>query len=65
MIELLKNPSRVSILKKGLKTNNTDWTSFFNGFKSSVNYPGCLYIPELLKMNPELKVIHTTRDPES
>lgn len=64
MIELLKDSSRLSILEKGYKTGNTDWDSFFKGYTSSVDYPGCLYIHELLKEKPDLKVIHTTRDPE-
>lgn len=65
MIELLKDPSRLPIIKKGLKTGNTDWSQFFEGYKSSVDYPGCLYVNDLLKLNPNLKVIHTTRDPEA
>ncbi|GAA4844608.1 sulfotransferase family protein [Algivirga pacifica] len=64
MIELLKDPSRLSILQQGHKQGNTDWESFFSGFKSVVDYPGCLYVEDMLKLNPDLKVIHTSRDPE-
>ncbi len=64
MIELLKDTSRLPILRRGHKAGSTDWPAFFDGFKGSVDYPGCLYIEELLALKPDLKVIHTTRDPE-
>jgi len=65
MIELLKNSSRLSILKAGYKSGVTDWPAFFKDYHSSVDYPACLYLPELLALNPGLKVIHTRRDPET
>ncbi|MCG8328034.1 MAG: hypothetical protein MI974_10135 [Chitinophagales bacterium] len=65
MIELLKDTARLPILKKGLKMGTTDWQRFFEGYKSSVDYPACLYIEELLELKPALKVIHTTREPEA
>ena len=65
MVELLKKPERLKYLKAGYKSGNTDWTTFFEGYKSAVDYPICLYVEELLKSNPKLKVIHTTRDPET
>ena len=47
MIELLKNPERVKILKKGYKKNQIDWSQFYEGYTSAVDYPTCLYYEEL------------------
>lgn len=65
MVELMKDTSRLPLLKRGAKTGHTDWSAFFAGYHSSVDYPGCLFLPEILSQNPRLKVIHTTRDPEA
>ncbi len=64
VIELLKDPGRLPLLKEGHAKGNTDWAQFYRGYGSAVDYPGCLFIPELLALNPQLKVIHTTREPE-
>jgi hypothetical protein len=65
MIELLKNPKRVEIIKKGYESNQFDWDKFFEGYSSAVDYPTCLYYKELLNQNPNAKVIHTVRDFDS
>ena len=65
MIDLFQAPQRAGIIKKGYKTNTIDWSAFYEGYGSAVDYPTCLYYPELLALNPELKVIHTTRDFDS
>jgi hypothetical protein len=42
-----------------------DWDAVFDGYASSVDYPGCTYWRELVAKWPEAKVILTTRDPDS
>lgn len=65
MIELLKAPKRIEIVKKGYKTNTIEWEKFYEGYSSAVDYPTCLYYKELTKKNENIKVIHTTREFES
>ncbi len=65
MIELLKNPARIEILKKGYKSNQIEWSKFYEGYHSALDYPTCLYYPDLVKLNPDIKVIHTRRDFDS
>ena len=65
VIELLKKPKRVNILKKGYKKNQIDWSAFYEGYSSAVDYPTCLYYKELMAINPEIKVIYTERDFDS
>jgi hypothetical protein len=42
-----------------------DWDAVFDGFASTVDYPGCTYWRELVAKWPEAKVILTLRDPDS
>jgi hypothetical protein len=42
-----------------------DWNAVFDGYASTVDYPGCTYWRELVARWPEAKVILTTRDPDS
>lgn len=42
-----------------------DWDAVFDGYASTVDYPGCTYWRELLAHWPEAKVILTVRDPDS
>lgn len=65
VIEWLKDPQRTTILKKGYKKNEIDWSAFYEGFASAVDYPTCLFYQQLLEINPDLKVIHTVRDFDS
>ena len=65
MVELLANPKKVDILKKGLKRDRIDWGSFYEGYHGGVDYPTCLFYKELVEENPKAKVIHTTREFDS
>jgi hypothetical protein len=42
-----------------------DWEAVFDGYVSTVDYPGCTYWRELVAKWPETKVILTTRDPDA
>ncbi len=59
MTELLKDTEDLKHIKQ------KNWAAFSKGYGSAVDYPICLFIEELLQINPELKVIHTRRDPLS
>ncbi|MGZ3267781.1 MAG: sulfotransferase family protein [Croceibacterium sp.] len=42
-----------------------NWDAMFDGYASTVDYPGCTYWRELVAKWPEAKVILTLRDPDS
>ncbi|HTB06834.1 MAG TPA: sulfotransferase [Bacteroidia bacterium] len=65
MIELLQNPKGLPyfIDAEGGKVPN--WDALFTGYLSAIDYPVARYYKELMKVYPDAKVIHTTRDPES
>lgn len=39
------------------------WDTIFAGYRSSTDYPGCMFWRELAAKYPEAKIILTTRDP--
>ena len=44
---------------------SADWDRIFEGYRASVDYPGCLFWRELLVHYPQAKVILTLRDPDA
>lgn len=40
------------------------WPAIFDGYRSSTDYPGCMFWRELMKEYSDAKVILTTRDPD-
>jgi hypothetical protein len=50
---------------QGVIKGHPDWDAVFDGYASSVDYPGCTYWRELANKWPEAKVILTLRDPDS
>ena len=41
-----------------------DWEALFRGYQATVDWPGCNFYEEFLRLYPEAKVILTVRDPE-
>jgi hypothetical protein len=44
---------------------NADWPSTFDGFQSTVDWPGSFFYKELIEAYPDAKVLLSTRNPES
>jgi Sulfotransferase domain len=44
---------------------NADWERIFDGFESTVDWPGGFFYRELLECYPEAKVLLSVRDPEA
>lgn len=42
-----------------------DWDAIFAGYRSTTDYPGCCFWPELIAHYPRARVILTQRDPDS
>jgi len=49
----------------GAIEGHADWEAVFDGYVSTVDYPGCTYWRELVAKWPEAKVILTLRDPDA
>ena len=61
MSDVLQNPERVKTWL-GVAGGDADWDKIFDGYGSSVDYPGCTYWTELADHYPEAKIILTVRD---
>ena len=62
MSEVLSNPA----LGKdwiAAANGNADWDKIFDGYGSTVDYPGCTFWQELADYYPAAKIILTVRDP--
>ncbi len=65
MSELLNDPSRLKYWRELRRAGTTDCAALFQGYRSTVDYPGARFYRELLALNPDAKVILTLRSPES
>ena len=62
MTDVLQNPERVKTWI-GVANGVADWDAIFDGYGSSVDYPGCTFWRELADHYPDAKIILTIRDP--
>lgn len=46
-------------------SGEVDWDVVFDGYRATVDYPGCLYWRELAERYPEAKVLLSVRDPDA
>jgi hypothetical protein len=65
MTDLLQDRSRIGHWEDAEAGRPTDWEALFAGYRSVVDYPGCLYWRELVARYPNAKVLHTSRDPDA
>ena len=69
MFEVIHNPEEAAFWQNALERKTTgevnDWSVPFEGYKATLDWPGCTFYRELMDAYPDAKVILTTRDPES
>jgi Sulfotransferase domain len=63
MSELMMDPSRAPLWVRAAE-GHPDWSAVFDGYASSVDYPGCTFWRELLEVYPDAKVLLSVRDPD-
>src|SRR4051812_19647780 len=64
MVEVLAHPEHVPVWDAAGRGESVDWEMLFRGYQATVDYPGCNFYQEYLRLYPEAKVILTVRDPE-
>jgi len=64
MVNVLADLDLVPVWRSALE-GDVDWEQVFDGFESSVDYPGSYFYRELIEVWPDAKVLLSVRDPES
>ncbi len=62
---LFHHPEDLQYFLAAQKGDHSQWDQLFDGYKSAVDFPIIQFYPELVKLYPEAKIIHTLRDPQS
>ena len=66
MVEVLwGDTSRLGLWQAAANGEEVDWKRVFDGFESTVDWPGCTFWEPLMEVFPEAKVLLTVRDPEA
>ncbi len=65
MVDFFGLPDRAQLFLDAYQGKPVDIDDLFAGYESSVDWPGNVFYKQALEAYPDLKVIHTTRDPES
>ena len=63
MAEVGAHPEHVPHWLAATRGEAVDWTQIFTGFQATVDWPGCTFWRELLALNPDAKVLLSSRDP--
>lgn len=63
MSEMIMNIDQIPRWREALATDPVDVGRVYEGYRATVDWPGCFYWRELLEAWPDAKVILTTRDP--
>jgi len=64
MIEVIGNPAQVDFWNRAADGDAVNWDDGYDGYQSTVDWPGCAFYAELASHYPDAKVILSTRDPE-
>jgi Sulfotransferase domain len=66
MVEVLwGDTSRLALWQAAANGEEVDWKAVFDGFESTVDWPGCTFYEPLMEVFPDAKVLLTVRDPEA
>lgn len=60
MTEVFKKPEYTALWCEG----KPRWDTIFKGYSAALDWPACLFVEELARLNPSAKVILTLRDAE-
>jgi len=65
MIEVFQNPDQAPVFQTAARGETVDWSALYEGYRATVDWPGCYFWRELAEAFPQAKVILSTRDPHS
>jgi len=65
MAEVFAEPETIRVWYQALLGAPTDWDKVYDGFRATVDWPGCHFWRQLVDHYPEAKVLLSLRDPEA
>jgi hypothetical protein len=63
MTEVFTHPEHVELWRAAAQGKPLAWERIFDGYRATVDWPGCTFWAELMQSYPDAKVILTVRDP--
>lgn len=64
MSECFKHPSHTPSWEDAVAGRPVDWDFVFDGYQATVDWPGCSFYQELMRVYPDAKVLLSVRDPD-
>src|SRR6516162_3439558 len=64
MVEVFENPHHIPFLQAAAEGKTTDWMDFFASYNATVDWPGCTFYEQLMRIYPDAKVLLSVRDPD-
>ncbi|MBV9214069.1 MAG: sulfotransferase family protein, partial [Actinobacteria bacterium] len=65
MIDLITQPEPLPYWEAAARGEHVDWDAAFDGWESTVDWPGCTYWDQLAEEWPDAPVLLNSRDPEA
>jgi sulfotransferase family protein len=65
MIDLIKDPTPLPYWKAAAAGEPVDWEEAFDGWESTIDWPGCTYWDQLVEAWPDALVLLSVRDPDA
>jgi len=65
MFEVVTKPRQMPLWQEAFASDPVDVRRVFEGYRATVDFPGCVYWREQMEAWPEAKVVLTVRDPHS
>lgn len=64
MIDLIRNPEPLPHWQAAVEGEDVDWDAAFEGWESTVDWPGCSFWEQYVELWPEAPVVLNVRDPD-
>ncbi len=64
MTQVFEHPEHADFWLAAWRGEPVDWDGVLGGYESAVDWPACTFYEELLRRNPDAKVLLSVRDPE-
>jgi len=65
MTEVFSHPEHALLWDAAARGETVNWQELLKGYQATVDWPGCTFYQELMKVYPDAKVLLTVRDPEN